>query len=56
MASRHSMDLTQGPVMKKLLQFTVPILLSSLLQQFYSAADTIVVGQFAEKQIGRAHV
>ena len=50
MASRHTMDLTQGPVMKKLLQFTVPILLSSLLQQFYSAADTIVVGQFAEKQ------
>lgn len=50
MASRHSMDLTEGSVMKKLIQFTFPILLSSLLQQFYSAADTIVVGQFAEKQ------
>lgn len=50
MASIHSMDLTKGPVLKKLLQFTIPIVLSSLLQQFYNAADTIVVGQFADTE------
>lgn len=50
MRSGHSMDLTQGPVMSKLLQFTIPIVLSSLLQQFYNAADTIVIGQFADTE------
>jgi putative MATE family efflux protein len=47
MAARHSTDLTQGPVLKGLLAFTLPLLLTNLLQQFYSAADVIVVGKFA---------
>jgi len=47
MSSRHSMDLTSGPVIRKLLLFTMPLLLTNLLQQFYSAADVIVVGKFA---------
>lgn len=45
--SKHTMDLTTGSVTKKLLVFTMPILASNLLQQLYSAADTIVVGKFA---------
>ena len=48
MKARHSLDLTSGPVMSKLLQFVFPILLSSLLGHFYNVADRIVVGQFAE--------
>lgn len=47
MAKRKSMDLTEGPVLKKLLLFTIPIVLGNLLQQFYSVADRVVVGQFA---------
>lgn len=47
MSSRHSMDLTNGPVIRKLLLFAMPLLLTNLLQQFYSAADVIVVGKFA---------
>ncbi len=50
MRARHSMDLTQGPILTKLLQFTIPIVLSNLLQQFYNAADTIVIGQFADTE------
>lgn len=49
MASRHTMDLTTGSVAKKLLIFALPILVSNQLQHLYSAADNIVVGQFAGK-------
>ena len=41
-------DLTQGPVGKSLLLFVLPIMLGNVLQTLYSAADKMVVGQFAE--------
>lgn len=41
-------DLTKGPVGKSLLLFVLPIMLGNVLQTLYSAADKIVVGQFAE--------
>lgn len=47
MSSRRNLDLTSGPVLSRLLQFVIPILLSSLLSHFYNVADRIVVGQFA---------
>ncbi len=42
---RTSNDMTRGPIAKSLLMFTLPILLSQLLQQFYNIADTAMVGQ-----------
>lgn len=39
-------DLTQGPVMKSMLRFAVPMILGNLLQQCYNVADTLIVGQF----------
>lgn len=48
MKPKRSVDLTTGPILKKLFLFTLPILASNLLQHFYHAADQIVVGQFAE--------
>lgn len=39
-------DLTVGNPAGVILRFSIPILLSALLQQFYSMVDTIVVGQF----------
>lgn len=47
MQKKKTMDLTAGSVAKKLLIFAIPIILSNLLQHFYSAADRAVVGQFA---------
>ncbi len=38
-------DMTTGPITAQLLIFTLPILLSQLLQQFYNLADTAMVGQ-----------
>ena len=38
-------DFTRGPIVRQLLVFMLPILLSQLLQQFYTIADTAIVGQ-----------
>ena len=37
----------EGPIGKTLLLFTLPVLLSQILQQFYSMADCMIVGRFA---------
>ena len=41
------MDMTEGPIMKKLVLFSLPLMASSILQLLFNAADTVVVGQFA---------
>ena len=38
-------DLTAGKPGKLILQFTLPLLVGNLFQQFYSMADTIIVGR-----------
>ena len=45
MADKFRQDLTQGSVGKQLIKFSVPFLLSNLLQAFYSVADMIIVGR-----------
>ncbi len=42
-------DLTQGPVMRSMLCFAVPMILGDLLQQCYNIADTLIVGQYLGK-------
>ncbi len=36
-----------GPLFKKMVMYTLPILGANILQFFYNVADTVVVGQFA---------
>ena len=43
---KKAVDLTEGPFLKKMIIFAIPIVISGLLQCFYNAADLIVVGQF----------
>ena len=40
--------MTEGPILRPILAFTLPILLSSLFQTLYNAVDSIIVGQFAD--------
>lgn len=40
-------DMTHGPLLGKLIVFTIPIILSGVLQLLFNAADVIVVGRFA---------
>lgn len=46
-ARKYEMDMCSGPVLRKLLAFAVPLMLSSMLQLLFNAADVIVVGRFA---------
>lgn len=40
-------DMCNGPLLGKMLLFTLPLILSGILQLLFNAADVIVVGQFA---------
>ena len=42
------MDMLHGPLAGKLFCFALPIALSSMLQQLFNAADTSIVGRFAD--------
>jgi Na+-driven multidrug efflux pump len=44
---KYDMDLTQGPILKNMLAYSLPVMFAALLQVFYNAADTAVVGKFA---------
>lgn len=44
---KRKKSLIEGPIAGPLLVFMLPILLSSILQQLYNMADTIIVGRFA---------
>ena len=46
MKSRN-INLTEGPMMSRMISYAVPIALASVLQLLYSAADLVVIGQFA---------
>lgn len=39
-------DLTQGEPWKKILSFSLPLLLGNLAQQLYNTVDSMVVGRF----------
>lgn len=41
-----TIDMCSGPLMGKLLRFSVPLMLSGILQLLFNAADIVVVGQF----------
>ena len=45
--SKYEMDMCSGSILKKLLLFSVPLILSSVLQLLFNTADVIVVGNFA---------
>ena len=42
----YEMDMTAGAILPKLLLFSLPLILSSILQLLFNAADVIVVGRF----------
>lgn len=47
MASKNTLDMTQGPIIKKLFSFAVPLIFTLVLQQMYNLVDRAVVGRFA---------
>ncbi len=43
----YEIDMCNGPLFGKILLFTLPLMLSGILQLLFNAADVIVVGRFA---------
>ncbi len=43
----YKIDMCNGPVLPKVIAFSLPLMLSSCLQLLFNAADVIVVGRFA---------
>ena len=46
-AKSYEIDMCSGPLFPKILAFSVPLMLSGILQLLFNAADMIVVGRFA---------
>ncbi len=46
----YELDLRSGSIFKKIVAFSIPLILSSILQIFYNMMDIVVVGQFAGKE------
>ena len=43
----YEMNMCEGPLLGKMLIFTLPLMFSGILQLLFNAADTVVVGRFA---------
>ena len=39
-------DMTQGPPWKRILEFSIPMLIGNIAQQLYNTADSIIVGMY----------
>lgn len=46
MAKKESLLLTEGPITKQIILYTLPLMGGLIFQQLYSVVDTIVVGKF----------
>ncbi len=44
--NKKHLNMTEGPFLKKIVIFVIPLILTGLLQSFYNAADLAVVGYF----------
>ncbi len=47
MVKSIQINMTEGPILSKLLKFSIPLIFSSLLQLLFNAADIVVVGRFS---------
>ena len=43
-------DMTQGPILRQLLMFALPLMLGNVFQMLYNTVDSVIVGNFVSKQ------
>ena len=48
--NKYEIDMCNGTIMDKLISFSLPLMLSSILQLMFNAVDIIVVGRFSSSQ------
>ena len=47
MRASHSLSLTEGPMLPAIIRFSIPLMLSNVLQVLFNMSDIAVVGRFA---------
>jgi putative MATE family efflux protein len=47
---KYQMDMCRGPLFRQIITFSVPLVISGILQLLFNAADLIVIGKFASHQ------
>lgn len=47
---KQDIDLTQGVIWKQIVRFAVPLLIGNIFQILYNTVDTLIVGNFVNKQ------
>lgn len=48
-AERFQVDLLNGPIIRAILLFTIPLFVSYVFQQLYNAVDTVLIGRFLDE-------
>ena len=48
--NRYEIDMCNGTIMDKLISFSLPLMLSGILQLLFNAVDIVVVGKFSGRQ------
>ena len=46
MSNKHEIDMCSGNLLPKIIRYSIPLMLASILQLLYNAVDIIVVGRF----------
>ncbi len=49
--TKVKMDMTKGNILRQIILFSLPLIATSLIQQFFNTADTIVVGRWGGSTI-----
>ncbi len=47
---KQDIDLTQGVIWKQIVRFAIPLLIGNIFQILYNTVDTLIVGNFVNKQ------
>ena len=45
MFKKTSVNLLDGPILRSIIAFAIPILISNIFQQLYNTADIMIVGR-----------
>lgn len=46
----QKIDMINGPLLKNIIRFSIPLMVSSCLQMLFNSADTIIVGKFSGQE------
>ena len=49
MKTKTQIDMVSGPLTKNIIAYTIPVMLTGILQLLFNAADLVVVGRFADE-------